>query len=105
LATYDPQVKNHRFSSPNKVFEAMALGKPIIVAKDTGVDKLVEQMNLGAVVKYGDLQSLETTLHDLSMWSSSMRQDFSLHARMVYETHFSWSSMQARLKSIYDDLL
>ena len=38
VATYDPQIKNHRFSSPNKVFGAMALGKPIIVAKDTEVD-------------------------------------------------------------------
>jgi len=105
VATYNPQMKNHRFSSPNKVFEAMALGKPIIVAKDTGVDKLVEQMSLGAVVEYGDLQSLEQALYDVSMWSSSTRSDFSRHARVVYETHFSWTSMQTRLKSIYDDLL
>jgi glycosyltransferase involved in cell wall biosynthesis len=104
VATYDPQIKNHRFSSPNKVFEAMALGKPIIVAKDTGVDKLVEQMSLGTVVEYGNLQSLEKALYDVSMWSSSTRRDFSHHLRMLYETHFSWNSMQTRLKSIYDDL-
>jgi len=105
VATYDPQIKNHRFSSPNKVFEAMALGKPIIVAKDTGVDKLVGQMSLGEVVEYGDLQSLEKALYDVSMWGSSTRRDFSRHARIVYETHFSWNNMQTRLKSIYEDLL
>jgi glycosyltransferase involved in cell wall biosynthesis len=105
VATYDPKIKNHQFSSPNKVFEAMALGKPIIVAKDTGVDKMVSQMGIGAAVQYGDILSLEGALLNFSARSPSARLDFSYHSRWVYETYFSWSTMQIRLKSIYNDLL
>ena len=43
FATYDPEVPNHRYSSPNKIFEAMMLGKPVIVARDTNADRLVEK--------------------------------------------------------------
>jgi len=101
----DKPCEMNDISTMIKIMEYMALGKPIIVAKDTGVDKLVEQMCLGTAVEYGDLQSLEKALYDVSMWSSSTRRGFSRHARMVYETHFSWNSMQAKLKSIYDDSL
>ena len=37
FALYDPAIPNHRYSAPNKVYEAMLLGKPIIVAEGTGV--------------------------------------------------------------------
>lgn len=33
FATYNPEIPNHKYSAPNKVYEAMALGKPIIVCK------------------------------------------------------------------------
>ncbi len=59
FATYDPEVPNHRYSSPNKIFEAMMLGKPVIVARDTNADRLVEKESCGMVVSYGDRDELE----------------------------------------------
>ena len=35
-----------------KLYEAMALGKPIIVCKNTGIDSFVKENNLGAVINY-----------------------------------------------------
>ena len=68
FATYDPKISNHRFSSANKLFEAMMLGKPIIVAKNTGMDKIVEKYNLGFVVEYGNKQQIKDVLSELSKW-------------------------------------
>jgi len=59
IATYDPSIPNHRYSSPNKVFEAMMLGKPIIVAKNTNMDLIIEKEKCGIIVEYGDKGDLE----------------------------------------------
>ena len=34
VATYDPSIRNHKYSAPNKFYESLMLGKPIIMAKD-----------------------------------------------------------------------
>jgi glycosyltransferase involved in cell wall biosynthesis len=62
IATYDPKIPNNRFASPNKVYEAMMLGKPIIVARGTNMDRIIEQKACGIVVKYGESTDLEIAL-------------------------------------------
>ena len=52
FAVYDPAVPNHRYSAPNKVYEAMMLGKPLIVAKNTGFDVLIEKEGIGLSIEY-----------------------------------------------------
>ncbi len=55
IATYDPRIPNHRYASPNKLFEAMMLAKPIIVAEGTNMDLIVSKAGCGVVVPYADL--------------------------------------------------
>ena len=62
FATYDPAIPNHQYSSPNKVFEGMMLGKPIIVAKHTNMDRMIKDANCGIIVEYGDTVDLENAL-------------------------------------------
>jgi glycosyltransferase involved in cell wall biosynthesis len=52
FAMYDPQVPNHRYSAPNKYYEAAMLGKPIVVAAGTGIDELVRRDGSGYVSEY-----------------------------------------------------
>lgn len=104
FATYDPSIPNHRYSSANKLFEAMALGRPIVVAKDTGMDRLVRQYNLGFVVDYGDLAGLESAFTQVASWGPQERKEFARRAREVYTTHFSWQRMKERLLALYSEL-
>jgi len=101
FATYDPKISNHRFSSANKLFEAMMLGKPIIVAKNTGMDKIVEKYNLGFVVEYGNKQQIKDVLSELSKWGDDKKREFSNRVRMIYQENFSWEIMEKRLIDIY----
>jgi len=101
FATYDPKISNHRFSSANKLFEAMMLGKPIIVAKNTGMDKIVEKYNLGFVVEYGNKQQIKDVLSELSKWGDDKKREFSNRVRMIYQKNFSWEIMEKRLIDIY----
>jgi glycosyltransferase involved in cell wall biosynthesis len=104
FAIYDPRIPNHRYSSANKLFEAMMLGKPIIVARNTGMDLIVEKYKLGFVVEYGNKKELEEALTKISEWDESALQKFSENAKKVYAENFSWGIMERRLVELYRSL-
>lgn len=103
FATYDPAVPNHRYSSPNKVFEAMMLGKPIIVCHDTNTDAMITASECGLVVPYGDEMALENALKQLAQ-DPLLRKRMGENARRAYERHYGWHIMQARLLNLYREL-
>ena len=37
LAIYDPNIDNHKYAAPNKFYESLLLGKPVIMVKKTGM--------------------------------------------------------------------
>jgi glycosyltransferase involved in cell wall biosynthesis len=104
FATYDPEVPNHRFSSPNKIFEAMMLGKPVIVARDTNADRLVEKESCGLVVTYGDRNELEAALSNLAQ-DPGLRHRLGNNGRRAYETTYSWERMRDSLISFYQEVV
>lgn len=100
FATYDPSIPNHRYSSPNKLFEAMMLAKPIIVARDTNMDEIVSKHECGIIVNYGDEKELESALLQLAK-DPSLRDRLGNNARKAYETRYSWNIMKSRLIELY----
>ena len=103
FATYDPAIPNHRYSSPNKIFEAMMLGKPVIVSRDTNMDTIVREAECGLVIPYGDPPALETALLQLST-DIGLRDRLGKNARLAYETRFSRKIMNDRLLSLYAEI-
>jgi glycosyltransferase involved in cell wall biosynthesis len=103
FATYDPHIPNHRYSSPNKVFEAMMLGKPIVVARNTNMDRIIEQADCGLVVEYGDVKGLEAALLRLCE-DKGLRLRLAENARKAYSESYSWSQMEKRLLRLYREV-
>ena len=99
-ALYDPMNPNHKYASPNKVFEAMMLGKAIVVARDTNVDKVVQAFDCGIVVDYNDIQDIESGLVSLAV-DEAARLEMGKNARKAYETDFNWEIMEERIKNLY----
>lgn len=89
FATYNPDVQNHKYSAPNKVFEAMALGKPIIVCKNTGVDEMVVKEKIGYVIKY-DVDDFVKCLENLK---NDEYQEISKIAKKLYISKYTWEKM------------
>ncbi len=100
IATYDPSIPNHRYASPNKIFEAMMLSKPIVVAQDTNMDRIIEENSCGVAVPYGDVAALEGALLHLAN-NPQVCDDLGKNGRRTYETKFSWEIMSRRLLNIY----
>lgn len=104
-ALYDPAIPNHRYASPSKVFEAMALGKPVIVARGTGIDRRVRRHRLGWVVPYGSVEALEAALTEAAGWTPARRRAFSRRARRLYRRRWGWPRMERRLLRLYRDVV
>ena len=99
LATYDPNIKNHKYSAPNKVYEAMALGKPIIVCYKTGIDELVVKNKTGFAINY-NTKDLIQKLNEISK-DKKLLKNISLNAKKVYDEKYNWKIMEERLLNIY----
>lgn len=104
IATYDPTIPNHRYSSPNKIFEAMMLGKPIIVAKNTNMDLIIEKEKCGLIIEYGSKEQLENALSILDQ-DIPLRSKYGDNARRAYDDIYSWSNMENRLIKFYQQVL
>ncbi|CAH7385844.1 conserved hypothetical protein [Vibrio chagasii] len=93
---YDPKVAVNRFSDPNKFYEALLLGKPLIVARGTGIDCLVEELGLGLVIDY-NVDSLESSLNRFS------ERDYLAAMENIkqHRSKFLWGSSEEQLNQIY----
>jgi glycosyltransferase involved in cell wall biosynthesis len=80
------------------------LGIPIIVARNTGMDKIVEKHNLGYVLDYGDIDTFESILKKIKNQTEFEKQSNHTRIKSVYQSYFSWEIMKERLQSIYKDL-
>jgi len=97
FATYNPKIPNHKFSAPNKVYEAMALGKPIVVCKNTGVDELVLKEKIGLAIEY-DAEEFIKVIKDITVNDYKL---ISSNGIKLYKSKYSWDIMeQELLKSI-----
>lgn len=103
VALYDPSIPNYVHASPNKLFEAMMTGKPIVVNEGTSLASLVYEENCGLVVPYGDVEELAKCL-ELLFRNSNLRDELARNARKAYEQKYSWSIMEARILESYRKL-
>lgn len=102
FATYNPQIENHRYSAPNKIYEAMALGKPIIVCKNTGIDELVSENNIGFSINYNAKEFFDI-LHYISD-NKELLDDMIKNAKRLYNEKYNWNIMEKRLLLEYEKL-
>jgi glycosyltransferase involved in cell wall biosynthesis len=100
LATYDPAIANNRLGSPNKIFEAMMLAKPVIVAEGTNMDRIVQEANSGLVIRYGSLEQLESALQKLCE-DPDLAKKMGGSGRQAYESQYGWPKMEERLIDLY----
>ncbi len=103
-ALYDPAVPNNRWTSPNKLYEAMMLRRPVLTNEGTILGEFVREQDLGAVVRYGDAESLRQALRDL-MASPEARLQMGARGRRLYEERYRWDTMRDRLVVAYGELL
>ena len=101
-AIYEPTIRNHRLCAPNKFYEALALGKPVIVCRGTGIDQIVEENNIGCVIDY-DAEQFYDALRRLCADGDARRQ-MGVRARRLYDEKYKWDIMKRILLETYSQL-
>ncbi|MCR5256225.1 MAG: glycosyltransferase [Acetatifactor sp.] len=106
-AIYNPQILNNQYAAPNKFYEALMAGKPLVVIKNTGMDDYVSQYDMGKIIDYPnkDFSSeFKRAIMDISE-RIRLKQIDSDKIRKIYDEKFSWNIMKERLNKIYLEVI
>ena len=101
-AIYEPTIRNHRLCAPNKFYESLALGKPVIVCRGTGIDKIVQENNIGRVIDYNANDFYEA-LRELCL-NDDLRIEMGKRARKLYDEKYDWRIMKDILLRTYREM-
>ena len=102
LAIYDPTVDNHRFAAPNKFYESLMLGKPVIMAHGTGMSEVVEENAIGELIEFsqdGFIDGLNRLIARKDEWPMIGKR-----MQEIYRNQYCWDEMESRLIRLYTDL-
>jgi glycosyltransferase involved in cell wall biosynthesis len=93
--------ENHRLALPNKVFEYVAAGVPVVVSRLPEVRRLVEERGIGWTADASDPADIARALRE----ALAGREEPRLRANLREAAReLSWASEQGRLLAVYDDL-
>lgn len=102
LAIYEPHDQNNIFAAPNKFYESLMLGKPIIMVRGTGMSEIVEEYDIGQLIDYNQESfgvGLRTLLRRRNEWN-----EISKKSRHIYNSMYHWDVMNKRLLKLYDEI-
>ena len=102
VALYDPAIPNHRYCAPNKLYEALMLGKPLLMCENTGWDQLFQEETIGCLVPYsqeGIAHGLNTLYEAKARWPI-----MSETGKRLYQQRYSWKTMKQRIRTIYSQI-
>ena len=101
IALYDPNLPLYHVTLPNKLFEAMMCGIPLIT---NVASRMVNEVGFGIIVQYDDITGIREAILTLKE-SPSLRQKLGLSGRKAYLEKYSWSKMEQELFKTYATLL
>jgi glycosyltransferase involved in cell wall biosynthesis len=101
VAFYEPGAFWNNMPLPNKLFEAMMCGRPIIT---NVAHQIVIDTGCGIIVEYDDIKQIKEAIINLRD-DPSLRKRLGANGRKGYLEKYNWDIMEQRLYKIYDDLL
>ena len=101
MVLYDLKYSVADLSSPNKIFEGMMCGLPIITNMET---KLVNEVGCGIIVDYDDIDQIKAAVIRLRD-NIELRRTLGNNGRRAFLQKYNWTRMEEQLHRIYEDLL
>lgn len=103
LAIYDPQIDNHKYAAPNKFYESLFLGKPVIMVNGTGMAEVVKENEIGELIEYsesGFSKGIQNMIERKNEWPEIKER-----MKALYEESYNWEEMSKRLVELYSSLV
>lgn len=102
-ALYETHLRNHVYAAPNKFYEAIALGKPLLMFKGSGMSEIVEKEKIGAVIE-PTFESLDKGVDEIK---NLLIDDKQMKKRMkdMFNNQYGWNIMEKRLNELYEQVV
>lgn len=100
---HDPADENFRISMPNKFFEAVAAGKPLVATEGMLVAKTVAEHEIGEVVRYTNRDEL---CHAFIRLKTDLKRTERMgkNARKLAEDVYHWGKSREALVNFYQEI-
>jgi len=102
FATYDPSVEINKYAAPNKLYEAMVLGLPIIVCRGTDPASDVLKYECGSVIDYNADQFM-SAVHNYRS-NRVLYLNHSNNSKNAYLSNFQWKSVAEQIGNMLSSL-
>lgn len=103
IAFYDQKVHNHRYAAPNKFYEALGLGKPLIMLHNTGVDDVIDKYGLGSTVDQ-NINSMSDGINNL-INNRDKWPEIEEKGKKLFNEVYCWEIMGQRLNNLYESIV
>ena len=103
FAFYAPNCQNHIYASPNKLFDALSVGRPVIINSEVKMSQMAEDLSVGLICRYDDIEKLQSILQSLEPRRTTLAE-FAQSARQNYLENHSWEKMEERILQLYSSL-
>ena len=100
VALYDPSNENNVMASPNKIYDAICIGRPVIINREAAVSHWVSEHDAGYVVRYGDMEELGAVVDALNQQRDNMYET-AVSLRELFERGYSWDVAERTLLTAY----
>lgn len=100
---YDPAVPVNRIAAPNKFYEALMTGTPVLVSRGMSLAATVEAEGLGFAIDYGDPDALRRAVAALR--DADRRRDLRQRCRDYFLAHCTLGEELERYRAFYRSLL
>lgn len=102
FAVFDPAKRLNRIGVPNKFFEALAAGRPVLVSEGTWVGAEVEASDCGVAIEYSKeaLRAALAALRD----DPRRRELMGRNALRLARDRYNWAKDERALLEAYSDL-
>ena len=90
VALYDPALEVNRVSCPNKLYEAMMLGRPILTNDGINLADMVRQHGIGYLVEFGQVPTFVAALERVRADRAAL-QACGQRARQLFVERFGWN--------------
>lgn len=99
---FDPAMPNFRFAAPNKLFEALAAGKPLITPNIGEIGDMVRNANCGVVMPDCSAKSIEQAIG--AMRDRTQRMAWTQNAERLGRMEMNWNKGREVLDQQYSRL-